>query len=201
MLRERYARMETYADEGVARVRLSEDTPPVELTFETSYAAPSLLRFAFTSHHPSPPLRHVTTHHVVGHDGTRSYSWSREHDGSVELWTVDSLSLAVAGATGISHGTAHTISRLLLPEVGGFGLTDLQAPTVVGEEGFDDVPCLRIAGLGSSGGRRELLVERESLLLRAVFTRVASMPCEELRRRIRVNRGVEADRFAVPSEA
>jgi hypothetical protein len=37
----------------------------------------------------------------------------------------ESLKLAVAGATGISGGSAHTIARLLLPEIGGFSLSKL----------------------------------------------------------------------------
>ncbi len=53
--------------------------------------------------------------------------------------------MALAGATGVSSGSAHTIPALLLPrEVGGRMLTDLEQPKRGEDKVLDDHKCFTI---------------------------------------------------------
>lgn len=75
--------------------------------------------------------------------------------GSVRVWwdvrpgveEPESLGLALAGATGVSGSSAHTIPALLLPEaVIGSGLTDLAGVVSLGDADLGGVACYRLQG-------------------------------------------------------
>lgn len=71
------------------------------------------------------------------------------------------LGLAVAGAIGISKGSAHTFSNLLLECVGGFSLAMLNRPRFRRSRVFQGEHCSRITG---------------------IHPRVAALPCGSLPR-------------------
>src|SRR6185312_7432132 len=84
--------------------------------------------------------------------GDRLVIWQEVPPAKV-FWTVKGqtetceLRMAIAGATGISGGSAHTIPRLLIPELtGGWGLTDLEDVLHVGEQLIEGIRCLAIQG-------------------------------------------------------
>jgi hypothetical protein len=198
-LLERYAGMRTYRDRGVVRRKLDAELPAVELTFETAYASPDLFRFAFQSPHPFPPLKHVVSNYVVGCDGGHAYVWVQHHDEAATLEMVPDVGRAVAGATGISGGSAHTIARLLIGSVGGRRLSDLRDWTVVEDSVFDGIACHRVVGMHRLGEPWELEIERESGWLRSLSHGVGSAwTSRQMRHDIHVNEELPRDTFALP---
>lgn len=103
--------------------------------------------------------------YVVWSDGKKIRSW----------WTITpqveefkTISLALAGPTGVSGGSAHTIPRLLLPDdVKGFILTELKNPRLIGEESFDSIVTHKIEG--DWGYHTTLWIDTKTYLLRQIF--------------------------------
>lgn len=190
----RYRMLDSYADEG--HVRREGSTGPDECWFETQFSRPGLFRFQFSRPHPYPPLRHLVTTTVIGSDGTTAYCHV-EHDGSVRLNAIeDNLGLAVAGATGISRGAAHTIGNLLLDCVGGLSLSMLHRPRFRRSREFNGEYCGRITGIHPGCGRVTLWFGASDLLLRKIVRhRIGS---EEVRKNIRTGQPIDRAVFRMP---
>ena len=132
-----------------------------------------------------------------GTDGSTIYFWSRSYDGSSELEYPESLLLAVAGATGISSGTAHTIGALLFKEVGGFRLTDMCRIRFRATREFQGVRCVVVSGSHPGGrGRVTAWFGAEDLLLRRLVR--YRMKAEELRFNPKAQFSGGQDAFQVP---
>jgi hypothetical protein len=105
-------------------------------------------------------------HYVIWTESGRTHLWSEPPRRQEEE---ESLGLAIAAATGVSAGAAHTVSALLLPEViDGWRLSELAAP------GFDQsatpVPgCLCIIGEGWAG-RVRAYIDSTGFALRRLET-------------------------------
>ena len=141
---------------------------PHETQFSTAYRAPGLFRFAFSKQHPYWPLRHIiVAEHVCGSDGSGPYQYrhSRHRE---ELQRPPSLELAVAGATGISAGSAHTIGTLLFEECDGFTLLNMRRIRFRGEREIDGVACMGVTGRHPRGGRVTAWFGVQDLMLRCV---------------------------------
>lgn len=174
----RYRSLPGYSDTGLSRSFGSRK--PRMCTFETAYAAPTRFRFAFETSHPYHPLAHHVSKDVIGTDGTTVYFYSRSYDGRTDVEHPESLMMAVAGATGISSGTAHTIGALLFEEVGGFRLTDMRRIRFRSTREVDGVKCVAVSGLHPGGrGRVTAWFGTEDLLLRRLVRN--RMKSEELR--------------------
>jgi len=195
-----YAQISSYRDTGVVRQWFKPKQPPLETNFSTSFRKPSLFRFEFSSPHPYPPLRHIITRHVIGSDGATAYFLRKEHRGPARLEIEENLSIAVAGATGISSGSAHTIGRLLLPEIGGLSLMDLVGPFRKRQCRLNGVTCYWISAKHPRGPRLEIWIEKKTLLLRKLRHNAGDVPGEELRQNIRVNRPLKKSIFRVPKK-
>jgi hypothetical protein len=194
-----YASMESYSDVGSVTQQVHPGDPVLRMEFSTLYKRPNLFRFEFSRPHPYPPLRHLVTRHVVGYDGFGAYTLQRGHESEPTLQTRDDLSHAVAGATGVSSGSAHNIGRLLLQEVTGLSILDLVDPQFGAEMEIAGAPCYSISAKLPKGGERELCIERGTLLVRRVRTRYGSAPAEELRDAIRVNPPLDDASFIIES--
>jgi len=161
-----YRQLASYSDTGKShrpncrRERLCE--------FRTDYRAPDNFRFEFASPHPSRRLRSHRARVVVGTYYAKPYFFDQSYWGETTMEAPDSLGLAVAGATGISSGTAHTIGALLFAEVGGFTLMDLRRPRFRKDRLVDGVRCKAISGMHPRGGRFTAWFGAEDLLLRRV---------------------------------
>src|SRR5258708_13272510 len=94
--------------------------------------------------------------HVCGCDSKGAYSLMSAYGELPHIKDETTLAMAVAGATGISAGSAHTIGALLIPEVGGFQLQDLENLSVVREEAVEGVRCIVIQGIPSGIGKASL---------------------------------------------
>lgn len=76
--------------------------------------------------------------------------------------------MALAGATGVSGGSAHTVPALLLAnEVGGRRLTDITEAKAVEEARLDKVDCFRIEGkFGDSP--TTIWIDKKTFLVRRI---------------------------------
>lgn len=198
----RYAEMSSYQDEGEVLQALDAGAEPIRTRFTTHFRRPGLFRFAFASPHPFPLLAHVITEHVSGADKRGAYAWTKTYEEDPEIEDEVSLSMAVAGATGISGGAAHTIGSLLIPEeVGGLSISELRDASIIGGgETFDGADCLLISAPHPIGGEISLWVERKTFILRKVRTDLRRFPPgEEIRRSIIINQVIDDGVFERPS--
>lgn len=190
----RYQVLDSYSDEGY--VHPYGSTGPDDCWFETQFSRPGLFRFQFATPHPYPPLRHRVTRTVIGSDGTTPY-FSITYPGAAATTDVEpSLELAVAGATGISYGTAHTIGKLLLEGVGGFSLSMLIRPRFRRSREFAGEHCGRITGMHPRGGRVTVWFGTTDLLIRKIVQHTFKR--EEVRTNIRIDQPLDLAVFRVP---
>ena len=179
-----YASLSAYQDSGVVLTHYPHKDQPDEIVFQTLFLRPDQLRFDWVRHHPHPPLRHIKTSSSIWPDGRGSHLLAVGAQKPKEA----SLRLAVAGATGVSHGSSHHIPRLLTSSIDGFALIDLSDPKLLGEEIFEGVRCHRIQGTHPRGGTYQLFVGRDDFLIRRILReRQGGTPSEEIRREIRIN--------------
>jgi len=88
--------------------------------------------------------------YVVGRQGGQAYLARLPHSGGTSVSHWPDISMAIAAATGISGGAAHTIGGLLAPETGGWAFSDLRRPRLRSPKLVDGVPCYRVTGLQGS---------------------------------------------------
>jgi hypothetical protein len=189
-----YRQLDSYSDTGKShrpncrRQRLC--------VFQTDYRAPADFRFEFKSPHPNRKRRHRWAKVVVGtHDAT-PYYFDESYGGEQSLEGPESLDLAVAGATGVSSGTAHTIASLFFSEVSGFTLLDLKRLRFRKDRVVDGVSCKAVSGLHPRGGRWTAWFGENDLLLRRQVR--VKFRTEELRTDVRVGHAFPEGAFAPP---
>ncbi len=143
-LAEMYASCVTYRDRGKVTTtwfRKGEPNRTTAKPFETAFIRPDRFRFEFRDRFVEEDPWHRYLVWANGKD-VRTW-WELEPAAEVR----ESLSLALAGATGISGGAAHTIPNLMMPEeIGGRTLTDLVEVTSLPDADIGDVSCYRIQG-------------------------------------------------------
>jgi hypothetical protein len=193
---ELYASLTSYSDTGHVKTKTMASGVLHRKWFSTLYQKPSSFRFTFFCPHPYPQLGHIVTQHVVGFDGSEGYRLTKGPDDVPPRKIRTSLPLTIAGATGISSGAAHTIGRLLLPQVGGLSILDLLDPRFNDETAIDGTDCHSIFARFPQGGGWELWIEKDTLLLRKVIGMRESGGAEEVRENICVNEALEAKLFA-----
>jgi outer membrane lipoprotein-sorting protein len=140
---EAYAGCKTYSDKGIVKtVYISAArTRTTELPFTTAYVRPDRFRFEYTQWNPR---RAFDNRYIVWRHGGSVKTWWDVRPGVEDR---SSLDLALAGATGVSGGSAHTIPALLMPEqVSGWRLTDLNEATRIEDADLNTVSCFRIEG-------------------------------------------------------
>ncbi|MFZ0550490.1 MAG: hypothetical protein WAM21_06755 [Steroidobacteraceae bacterium] len=187
-VREKYASVASYSDTGEVVTRFTDTGMVHRITFSTLYQRPSFFRFAFFRPHAHPPLGQHLTEHAAGHDGAVGYYVVKRPNNAVTLKSPISLNEAIARAAGISSGSAHTIGRLLLPEVQGESMLDLVDARRGEDVAIDGTWCYSIVARTSTGQRqRELCIEKDSYLLRKCITRSGGRESIELRENISID--------------
>lgn len=156
-----YADCQSYSDSGsvttVFHTDQGDDT--VVKPFSTALVRPGKFRFEFTEQ-GDPQSRYI-----VWQDGSDVRTW---WDLENQTERVDSLGLALAGATGVSSGSAHTIPSLLMPaEVGGRLITDLQAAKLANKQMLGQHSCLTIKALHADDPIT-IWIDEESFLVRRI---------------------------------
>ncbi|HEY1899114.1 MAG TPA: hypothetical protein VGG49_04890 [Steroidobacteraceae bacterium] len=134
--------------------------------------------------------------HTAGFDGTEGYILKKGPRDICAVKCVTSLSSAIAGATGISKGSAHTIGRLLLPDVEGLSVLDLMNPRFNPPAVIDGAICYSITAQLPKGGERELWIEQDTFLLRKSIELRETVRSEEVRENLHVNEALEGRLFA-----
>ncbi len=183
-----YASMASYTDSGAVHIKLDTSEQPYSQTFRTAFKRPAFFRFEFSRPHPYQKLRHVLTRYVAGFDGKAAYVVTQRHDAPPTRDERPSLEDAIAAASGVSSGAAHTIARLLLPDVRGLSILDLVDASFNPDRAVDGVACYSVtARHPKNGTTTEFWVEKHSLLLRKVIRKLGKFPSEEVRELIRVD--------------
>ena len=159
-----YANCKTYRDSGVVTSVLTFvlGKQITEKPFTTAFVHPDRFRFEFKT------MQSRGERYLVWQGGNDVKTWWDLKSG---VEKVESLGLALAGPTGISGGSAHTIPALLLPrEVPGRRLTDLTEPKRVADAKIDNVDCFVIDGL--FGDRpMTLWIDKRTFLVRRIAER------------------------------
>lgn len=117
-----YANCASYRDSGTVtstsyELNSERITNRSTLHFATRYRNDG--RFFFEYNKSSGDFENAWDRNVIWSNGNSARSW-RHRKGRVENNT---LSLLIAGFTGVSRGSAHTIPVLLIPSIGGTQLT------------------------------------------------------------------------------
>jgi len=184
-----YRSLLTYSDSGTAIVSLGSTEDKIE--FETLFKRPGKLRFSWTIEHDRP--KGFSQHGLIWSDGASAWVRYSFHGNKPER--KKNLEVAVAGATGASYSTAHTIPRLLSVEVGGVGLDELQALRLLGTDSFDGVDCLMLVGSFRTGTEVKLWIGRRDYLVRRLQQLGKDVKIDEVRRDILVGHEIPDSRF------
>lgn len=157
-----YAGCKSYRDTGVVTIVFVAATGDRtdERPFETTFVRPDRFRFEYTRNRRARGDRYI-----VWRKGEEVRTWWDVKPG---VERPESLELALAAATGVSGGSAHTIPALLLPqEVGGGRLTDLKEARRAEDASLDGVECFRIEG--TYGGHPVTVwIDKKSFLVRRI---------------------------------
>ena len=183
-----YSRLESYQDEGVLVDTNDEPTGGTieKMPFKTFFKRPNLFRFEWTDY----GITKLGRTKMIWFNGKDAFMyWEPDRYEKAE-----SLSLAVAGATGISHRAVNTVSDLLMPdELGGSSLARLTKLSLLAEDVVEGVRCYHIKAT-EGGDPFELWVGKNDFLLRKLRREMnvggALWITEEFRRKIQVNQSI-----------
>ncbi len=161
---QRYASLSEYADRGQVHIWLGR--LPYAIEFRTARNSAGDFRFDFDCPHPYPPLRDRISHYSLGWVAGEAFLRVDYPKAEQPLTRrFEDRELAVASATGVSHGAAHTIASLLFPGSGGRSLLELKRLRFRGLKQVEGVDCYRLTGHWDRA-RVTLLIGMHDLLLR-----------------------------------
>ena len=164
---DRYASLSSYQDSGVVEtVGVAPLTRrSTDVFFKTYFTRPNKLRFEWTDFTPLSSFERS----AVWSDGAKAFgfhSFEREKGAQAQ----QDMALAIAGATGVSHGSAHTVPNLLMGGLGGFMLTDLGKLSLKGQETFEGEDCYVVEGYHPNGEAWQMWIGKRDSLLRKLRT-------------------------------
>jgi len=189
---ERYASISSYEDSGVVEtvtdgVLSKRNT---DILFKTYFTRPNKFRFEWLDCRALV----FSDRSVVWSDGSKSFTSHAYKPGHIE--TEEDLGMAVAGATGVSLGSAHTIPVMLISEIRGFVATEIKKPRVKGQEVFEGEDCYILEGLDFGDKPLQLWISKADSLLRKLrSTGINGEFEEEIHRDIKVNSRVPDEIF------
>jgi outer membrane lipoprotein-sorting protein len=162
-----YATCKSYRDSGVVTndfgPHSAGDNFPRHVDvkpFRTAFIRPDHFRFEYDDGTPEKP-------YIVWAKGSDVRTWWHVRPG---VETPSSLDLGIAGATGVSSGSAHTIPTLLLPDrITGARLSAMADLTRLPDEGLDATPCFKLQGKYGFGKQPTTLwLEKATYLIRRI---------------------------------
>jgi hypothetical protein len=157
-----YRTCATYRDTGVVRTVYFEETGQrtQNRPFKTAFVRPDSFRFEFTD-----SFLGKTTRYIVSQQGADVRRWWDVEPGTR---TLESLDMGLAGATGVSGGSAHVVPSLLLPEaVSGRSLKDMTDVKRLDDAPCGSAVCARLEGFWGRE-KRTLWVDLGSFQLRRI---------------------------------
>ncbi len=132
-----YANCKTYRDSGVVTTLFVQDTGnrTVEKPFKTAFVRPDQFRFEY---------KDGTSRYIIWSKGKELRTWWDVKPG---IEKPESLQLAVAGATGVSSGSAARIPAMLMPDqLGGWGGIHISGAKRIDDGKLEKVECFRVEG-------------------------------------------------------
>ncbi len=189
-----YAAPRSRRDTGSAGVDSSDDT-----VFATVFVRPDRMRLLCSESFSGSKSRSVPV--ADGHRVTTSLGDFR---GGSTTSVQPSLATGIAGATGMSLGTARTIATLLLPtlrvegEVSGTSVLALSSPRLLADESVDRVRCRPVTGSGVRH-RVDLWIGVEDHLVRRMDTVMQESVFREVHRDIRIDEPIDDTLFSPAS--
>lgn len=152
-----YATASSYVDHGEQITVFDGGKFTERRTFTTAFVRPSAFRFEYREDGSA------ATAYIIWSDGTNARTQWYLNGGRVQ--PVSSLELAIAGATGVSGGTAYFVPSLLGLVHGTPSLID---PRYEGTESIDGHPCWKVSG-STRGGTMTYWIDGASHLVRRMF--------------------------------
>ena len=192
-----YAALGAYQDSGDVRYEVTGTAQ--QIVFRTAFERPRRFRFEWIMHHPFAPLRFFKTTRVLRSDGESTFTAVSRTWGKSGEQRDESLARGVAGATGVSAGSVHTIATLLIPnlwasEPFGVSLVAIGSPRLMGVESVESVECHRVEGVSRQDEKTQLWIGRDDNMLRRV-ARLDRYGNVETRRGIVVNAKLAPELF------
>lgn len=178
-----YKNCNSYSDSGLVQTTFfrEDDKLVSETPFFTDYIRDESFRFEFTTKHPLP-FAHPNKTIIVKNDGIVK-EWRNFDLGDVKkgIQQEESLSMAIAGATGVSGGSAYTIPVLLnVKEIGGWKrkLTSFHSARLIEDGEMEGKSYFRIIAeyLGKDENKqptirsKTLWVNKETYLIHRIDT-------------------------------
>jgi hypothetical protein len=159
LMAETYKHCTTYRDSGVLT---TNNKTFRTATFSTAFVRPDRFRFEYQM---VIPVIGRTQRNLVWREGQDVRSWS---DDESEISNERSFESAIAGATGVSLGSAYEIPSLLLPdEIEGRRLTSMKSATRLDDAKLGEINCFRVRGeLGKSS--ITVWIDSKTLLIRKI---------------------------------
>ncbi|TWU48687.1 hypothetical protein Poly51_45880 [Rubripirellula tenax] len=158
-----YSDCQSYSDSGTVTTVFHSDKEDrtVVKHFSTAMIRPSKFRFEFNEQ-DDPDSRYI-----IWQDGGDVLTW---WDLKKRSEREDSLGMAIAGATGVSSGSAHTVPAMLMPaEIGGRLITALKSAQLGASESLGEHACLTIKA-SYGGDPITIWIDEQSHLIRRIDT-------------------------------
>ncbi len=164
-VKENYASHKSYWDIGTV------EQSTASRKFKTYFVRPNQFLFKWVEHLKiSSPLNRPG-YYAIWSNNTGAYSYYRyQSDLTDGVEKEENIGMAVAGATGISGGSAHNIPNLMINDVGGWETTNLANPKLAEDEIIDGINCYHIIGNhpNNSQNKYELWVTKNDFLIKKI---------------------------------
>ncbi|MHB9138388.1 MAG: M56 family metallopeptidase, partial [Victivallaceae bacterium] len=140
---ETYAKCKTYQDSGTVKTLFikADGDMTIEKPFSTVFIRPNQFRFEYKEKVDS--YIKEKPGYIVWRKGDEVLTWFVARP---DITKVKSLDSGLAGATGVSSGSAHTIPALLMSEISGKKLSGIKEVKMLENAVFDGSSCYRIQG-------------------------------------------------------
>lgn len=166
-----HAECTTYSDTGLVSTTFiePEGNRVSDKPFSTAFVREGGFRFEYSSKYPIPLAQHANRY-IIWTDGTVVRTWWDVRPGVEEK---DSLFMALAGATGVSGGSAHAVPSLLMPaNASGALITNLLEPRLLESNKLAGIDCFRVEGEQTYGDHDTTVIwiDRETYLIRRIDT-------------------------------
>ena len=159
-----YSSAISYRDTGIVSTNfITDEIRLVEKPFKTAFLRSGLYRYEY---------------HEIGNENSR-YIIHQDENGVVSNWwditgeieIIESLALAIAGATGVSSCSAFYIPSFLMPDELGFTnvLRRLENKEVVGSESIEGKDCYKLTGSHDyDGDIYTIWIQKNNFLIRRI---------------------------------
>ncbi len=166
---ETYATCRSYVDTGMVKTVFTGNSVGFvdEKPFKTAFVRPDRFRYEFTSNPSYIPLARETRFIIWAHGDDVKTWW----DVQPGVNSNETLSMAIAKATGVSGGSAHGVPVLLMPKlIGGARETALRGLERLEDAEENGVLCFRVKGnpLANDSQPRTLWISQKTFLIHRI---------------------------------